>query len=373
MQDSNIPVKFPIVWGNAAGSGAIRAIPVASQIGVQNGAASLTDGFPPNCLIPIASGGSWPYGQDFNGILKQITAWNQWAQAGGPVGYDAAFSASIGGYPRGAVIASATFGQFWLCTADNTTTNPDAGGANWQRVPIGMASGAMSGGGSQTLTAANWGQLIEVGSGVTMTLPGASSVPAMVVSFLFTGAGTVSLNGGQFSGGILSTQTSVNGSAGAFLSVKSDGTNWCLVAASPDILGFATAAALAAEVARAEAAEAPMATEAWVNALNKPLAASTSAAGGTYSNITATVSFTAPGPGYLLLTASRNYSYAPANTGAVSSAINGTVVCNDSTLTSVSHSWVQYTGGGSVSGRINSVSDSCAQTAYVSLLYVPYI
>jgi hypothetical protein len=132
MQDANVPAKFPIPWANAAGAGAIRTIPTASQIGVQNGAASLTDGFPPNCLIPIAAGGSWPFGQDMNGILKQLTAWARWLQAGGPLYYDATFSAAIGGYPLGAQLADAsTPGLFWTSTADNNTTDPTVGGANW--------------------------------------------------------------------------------------------------------------------------------------------------------------------------------------------------------------------------------------------------
>jgi hypothetical protein len=132
MQDSGIPAKFPIPWANSAGGGFIRPIPQASQISIQNGAASLTDGFPPNCFLPIASGGSWPFGQDANGILKQVTQWLQWAQAGGPIPYDATFQSAIGGYPKGAVVASvAVFGKSWESTVDNNVTNPDTGGAGW--------------------------------------------------------------------------------------------------------------------------------------------------------------------------------------------------------------------------------------------------
>jgi len=132
MQNSGIPTKFPIPWANSAGGGYVRAIPVASQVGIMNGAASLADGFPPSTFLPISSGGSWPFGQDFNGIVKQITQWLQWIQAGGPVAYDSAFQTAIGGYPNGAVVASAvTAGLSWRSTADNNTTNPDTGGAGW--------------------------------------------------------------------------------------------------------------------------------------------------------------------------------------------------------------------------------------------------
>lgn len=137
MQLSNIPVKFPITFASSAGAGFVRTIPTLSQIGIQAGAASLTDGFPPATFLPIGSGGTPPFGQDVNGILKQITQWQQWSQAGGPIAYDASFSASIGGYPKGAVITSATtFGTFWVSTVDNNVTNPDAAGAGWQQGSI---------------------------------------------------------------------------------------------------------------------------------------------------------------------------------------------------------------------------------------------
>jgi len=131
MQASSIPAKFPIPFANNAGAGYIRSIPVASQIGITNGAASLTDGFVPLNFLPVGSGGVPPFGQDFNGLLNEITSWNRWAQAGGPVGYDSAFSTAIGGYPKGAIIAAATAGNFWLCTVDNNTSDPDTAGAGW--------------------------------------------------------------------------------------------------------------------------------------------------------------------------------------------------------------------------------------------------
>jgi hypothetical protein len=136
MQASNIPVKFPIPWANSATAPNIRPIPVASQIGVQNGAASLTDGFPPNCFIPEEAGGVGPFGSDTNGILNQETLWSRWLQAGGPIAYDPTFQGEIGGYPSGALIQSAAFpGVFWQSSVDNNTTNPDTGGEGWVSFP----------------------------------------------------------------------------------------------------------------------------------------------------------------------------------------------------------------------------------------------
>jgi hypothetical protein len=129
MLASSIPTKLPIPFANA---GTKNAIPSASQIAITPGAASLTDGFPPLTMLPIASGGIPPFGSDFNGILFEVTAWAVWQAAGGTVGYDAAFSTAIGGYPKGAVLAaSATVGAFWISTVDNNVTNPDTGGAGW--------------------------------------------------------------------------------------------------------------------------------------------------------------------------------------------------------------------------------------------------
>jgi hypothetical protein len=132
MQANSSLTKFPIPWGNAAGNGYIRSIPTGSQISTTPGAASLTDGFPPVCSLPIAAGGVPPYMQDMNGVLNIITAWLRWYQAGGPIAYDATFQAAIGGYPNGARVLSATVtGRVWQSTIDNNTSNPDTGGAGW--------------------------------------------------------------------------------------------------------------------------------------------------------------------------------------------------------------------------------------------------
>lgn len=151
MQASQIPAKFTIPWANSAGSTYINTIPTASQIGIHNGYASLTDGFVPLNSTPVASGGVPPRIQDWNGILNEVTAWLRWAQSGAPVAYDGTFQAAIGGYPDGAMVQSvATPGTFWLSTADNNTTDPDTGGAGWVR-PF----AALAGSSSQVFNVAN--------------------------------------------------------------------------------------------------------------------------------------------------------------------------------------------------------------------------
>lgn len=135
MQSSDLPTRFQIPFANNAGAGFVRSVPVASQIGITNGAASLTDGFPPLTFQPVGSGGVPPFGADMNGILRQSTQWNQWQAAGGAfVPWNSDFSTAIGGYFAGAVVASAAVsGLLWLCLVDNNTSNPDQGGSGWYR------------------------------------------------------------------------------------------------------------------------------------------------------------------------------------------------------------------------------------------------
>jgi hypothetical protein len=134
MQTSSVPTYLPTPFGASAGSGFIRTVPQTSQIGIQDGAASYPDGFVPDNAKPVTAGGVPPFMQDMNGILRDLSTWTRWYNAGGRIMWNAAFSASIGGYPYGSIIASATIGGvFWFSTAENNTTNPDAGGAGWYR------------------------------------------------------------------------------------------------------------------------------------------------------------------------------------------------------------------------------------------------
>lgn len=188
MQASDLPSRFNIPFADAAGPSYIRTVPEASQIGIQDGAASLTDGFPPDCFTPVTSGGTPPFGQDFNGLFNQITKWNQWQAAGGPIKYNAAFSSAIGGYPQGATVMSATtVGLFWLSTADNNTTDPDAGGANWRAFSPG-ASGAygVAGGTGDALTLTLSPAIPSYYDGLQLVIKAAAAN---------TGAATINVNG----------------------------------------------------------------------------------------------------------------------------------------------------------------------------------
>lgn len=135
MQASDLPAKNTVPFANGADATHKRVIPTPSQTATATDApASFTTGFPPLTFLNKAAGGIPPNGADENGIHNFTTAWTRWLAAGGSiVPFDASFSSSVGGYPKGAIVASSTFGKFWLSTVDGNLTNPDGGGAGWRQ------------------------------------------------------------------------------------------------------------------------------------------------------------------------------------------------------------------------------------------------
>ncbi len=128
MQLSNIPGKLVLPFANGGGK---TTIPVASQVGITAGAASLTDGFPPLTRTPIAAGGVPPSGLDMNGILYELSAILRWVNAGGGYAYDGTFAtdSNVGGYPKGARIMRSDGLGYWFNTVENNTTDPEVAGA----------------------------------------------------------------------------------------------------------------------------------------------------------------------------------------------------------------------------------------------------
>jgi hypothetical protein len=183
---SSAPSKFNIPWGASAGSAYVRVIPQASQIGVQNCAASLTDGFPPLTFVPSSAGGCPPFGADFNGIFKQVTSWSQWQGAGAPVAYDSGFSSAIGGYPAGAVLANASIaGCYWISIVDNNSSDPDTGGANW--------TSSCPGGGVGTATSTGSANA-QVVTATPFALRAGATV-CFIPGFTVTGSAKINVNG----------------------------------------------------------------------------------------------------------------------------------------------------------------------------------
>ncbi len=137
MNLSDLPYKFQHVW--ATGSGAGPIIDPIPDSGASGGHTSQQTGFAAINALPIGSGGVPPWISDTNGVLKYITSWTQWLQAGSPIQHDPTFSAAIGGYPAGALLLSdAHAGQYWVSNIDNNTSDPDTGGANWSPFPFSL-------------------------------------------------------------------------------------------------------------------------------------------------------------------------------------------------------------------------------------------
>lgn len=131
MKYADIPAtRLVNSFGYGASGAYIRTIPLTTA---DPNAASIELGFPPNTATPVGAGGKPPDIRDFNGILNETTGWTRWGNAGAPVPYNNAFATAIGGYPKGAMLASSTTaGTFYTSTVDDNIVDPEGAGTNWK-------------------------------------------------------------------------------------------------------------------------------------------------------------------------------------------------------------------------------------------------
>lgn len=180
------PSSPPVIVIPFANAGARNSIPVPSQIGVNDGAASLTDGFPPRTMLPIPPGIP-PDGKDLNGILFDATSHIVWMQAGGRYYWDSAVAAA-GGYPLYALLASTGSPTLlWLNLSAGNATDPDGGSpADWQGVQLGgSASGVLTPSALAAGDTNNWnpGSLAGIGRiQVSYDSGGTSNLTGMVAA-----------------------------------------------------------------------------------------------------------------------------------------------------------------------------------------------
>lgn len=129
MQSSSVPKKLALPF---AVNGEKQNIPEESQIPIDGGRASYSDGFPPLTRTPVSAGGVPPFGTDFNGVLNDITNAIRWSNAGMGYSFDSVFAGKIGGYPKGSVLLNSSKDGLWINTSENNITNPDSsGGLGW--------------------------------------------------------------------------------------------------------------------------------------------------------------------------------------------------------------------------------------------------
>lgn len=123
MNSSDIPsrtLKAFAVNGNK------NTIPVdSSTTTLNNGQATMDSGFPPITMISRSAGGRPPGGKDFNGILYSVSMKQQWQDAGMSYPFNADFSTSISGYPKGAILPNSALSGQWLNTIDGNTSTPE--------------------------------------------------------------------------------------------------------------------------------------------------------------------------------------------------------------------------------------------------------
>ena len=103
---------------------------IQESTGVAPNSATYQIGFPPNTMQSIAAGGMPPKGADMNGILYDITDNLVFLTQGGGYGFDAAYSASIGGYPLNARLRLSD-GTEVVSTIANNTNDPNSNMTGW--------------------------------------------------------------------------------------------------------------------------------------------------------------------------------------------------------------------------------------------------
>lgn len=110
-------------WSNTANA----PLPPDTQAVPNSGRTSLALGFPPECSKSIAEGGVPPYGQDVNGILRQITANLEWYSRGGQFAWDASRS-----YDTPAIVFYS--GAFYMALKSSTNQTPSANSSYWRKI-----------------------------------------------------------------------------------------------------------------------------------------------------------------------------------------------------------------------------------------------
>lgn len=116
------PVLLPEAFANLGDKNTIPDLPGGS------GVASWENGFPPECSLPLGSGGFPPDRKDMNGVLNAISAHTIFLQGGGAYIWDAA-TAAAGKYVTGSTVRDSSGGEFYafVNSIDGNTTNPNTG------------------------------------------------------------------------------------------------------------------------------------------------------------------------------------------------------------------------------------------------------
>jgi len=139
MNRTDAPKKQPVPFAiNGPREDLLSTTPAGSN------QASYDVGFPAITMLLKSAGGLPPKGQDMNQILYELCSIGRWFSAGALNAFDAAFSTSIGGYPKGAVLISDNGSKIFVSTTDGNTNNPNSVTTGWLDLLSYLSSGLAS-------------------------------------------------------------------------------------------------------------------------------------------------------------------------------------------------------------------------------------
>ncbi|HHR6441139.1 TPA: hypothetical protein ACS777_001867 [Providencia alcalifaciens] len=106
-----------------AKNGQKNVIPENYETSMDSNQATWDQGFGQITMLPVAAGGLPPKGQDFNGILNQISESIVYQSQGGRFKFSPEYAESIGGYPKGAILQSDDEKKEYQSLIDNNKVN----------------------------------------------------------------------------------------------------------------------------------------------------------------------------------------------------------------------------------------------------------
>ncbi|NNP68972.1 hypothetical protein [Acinetobacter sp. Ac_5812] len=115
----------------AVNSAHINQIPISTT---DRGAASFQMGFPYETMVDKLAGGVPPNGEDFNGIFNYLSKHQVWLNAGGTYKFNGPLADALGGYQKGAILASNDGLRLYVCTVDGNTTDLNSDMTGWKLI-----------------------------------------------------------------------------------------------------------------------------------------------------------------------------------------------------------------------------------------------
>jgi hypothetical protein len=106
-----------------AKNGQKNVIPENYETSMDSNQATWDQGFGQITMLPVAAGGLPPKGQDFNGILNQISENIVYQSQGGRFKFSPEYAESIGGYPKGAILQADDEKKEYQSLIDNNKVN----------------------------------------------------------------------------------------------------------------------------------------------------------------------------------------------------------------------------------------------------------